>query len=53
MEKKIWFVVEQGAGLVRQAFESKDEAIKFAEELKVEEDMDCFEVLPVWYKAKN
>lgn len=50
METTIWLVIEQGSGIIHKAFQSKDEAIKFADVLKVSEDMDCFEVHPLDYQ---
>jgi len=49
MEKTIWLVIEQGAGTIHKAFESKDDAIVFADILKITEGMECFEVKPVDY----
>lgn len=53
METTIWLVIEQGAGLVHKAFEDKADAIVFAEKLKKDEDMDCFDVVGIWYLPKE
>ena len=42
--KKIYLVIEQGAGIIHMGFESEKDAEDFADELKNQTGWDCYEV---------
>jgi hypothetical protein len=45
MEKNIWLVIEQGAGIIHQAFVNKEDAQALVQRLKKETGFeDCYEI---------
>jgi len=43
--KKIYVVIEQGAGIIHLGFESEKDADDYVDQLKKETGWDCYEVL--------
>jgi len=51
MEKTIWLVFENGAGIMHKAFEHRVDALALIEVLKVETGfVDAFDIVPITYQ---
>ena len=42
--KNIWVVIEQGVGTIHKAFENEEQGKLYVEILKMNYDLDCFEL---------
>jgi hypothetical protein len=51
IEKTIWLVFENGAGIMHKAFEHRVDALALIEVLKVETGfVDAFDIVPITYQ---
>jgi hypothetical protein len=51
MEKTIWLVFENGAGIMHKAFENRVDALALVEVLKAETGFeDAFDIVPITYQ---
>jgi hypothetical protein len=44
MNKSIWLVTETGTGIIHKAFNLYSSALEFIELLKLQTDLDCYEL---------
>jgi len=51
MEKKVFIVIEQGAGVLHKVFESKNDAQVFVDSLKELTGFEDYEIQEIWYQA--
>lgn len=45
--KKIYLVIENGAGTIHRAFNEMQKAEEMIEQLKKQTDMDCYEIMEI------
>jgi hypothetical protein len=52
MEKTIWLVFENGAGIMHKAFEHRVDALALVEVLQAETGfIEAFEIIPITYQC--
>lgn len=53
MEKTVYVLIEQGAGILHKVFECQKDAEIFLEILKEQSGYDCYEVQEIFFKPTS